>query len=47
MKTEIKQAHFKISLKQFAIYRMTGAGTQILKKLLNEEINWRAGNLTN
>jgi hypothetical protein len=45
MKPEINQAHFKISLKQMAVYRITGAGTEYHKQRLNKEINWRGGNL--
>lgn len=45
MKTEIRTAHFKISLQQMKIYRIAGAGSERFKKDLNNEINWRAEHL--
>lgn len=45
MKTEYILAHFKISLKQIAIYRIAGARSEKYKQDLNNEINWRAKHL--
>lgn len=42
MKPEIKTAHFKISLKQIAINRLSGTRSEKYKQHLNDEINWRA-----